>query len=68
LAPPATRRNGSKGTGAKAACTRDTLVRLIIDVPDTVANRRWLKQFKEQWKQRLEQVEVWMISYAITVE
>jgi hypothetical protein len=47
---------------------RDTLVRLVIDVPDTAGNRKWMKAFKEQWKNRLEQLELWMISYGITVE
>ena len=35
---------------------RDTLVRLVIDVPDTPANRKWMKTFKQQWKTRLEQL------------
>jgi hypothetical protein len=47
---------------------RDDLSRLVIDVPDTAKNRRWMKQFKARWKERLEQLEIWMVSYRIEIE
>ena len=47
---------------------RDNLVKLVVDAPDVVNNRRWMKEFKERWRSRLEQVELWMISYAVEVE
>jgi hypothetical protein len=47
---------------------RDNLVRLVIDVPDTAKNRSWMKDFKERWKTRLEQLELWMVSYLVTIE
>lgn len=47
---------------------RDDLVRIVVDVPDNVENRRWMKQFKERWKTRLEQLELWMVSYRIEIE
>jgi hypothetical protein len=47
---------------------RDNLVRLIVDVPDTAANRKWMKAFKARWKKKLEQLELWLVSYLITVE
>lgn len=47
---------------------RDDLARLVVDVPDTKANRAWMKQFKAKWKQRLEQLEIWMVSYRIEIE
>ena len=47
---------------------RDTLVRLVVDVPDAPKNRRWMKAFKARWKKKLEQLELWMVSYLITVE
>ena len=47
---------------------RDNLVRIVADVPDTTANRRWMKEFKARWKSRLEQVELWMVSYRIDIE
>ena len=47
---------------------RDDLVRVVVDVPDSTRNRQWMRQFKERWKLRLEQVELWMVSYRIEVE
>lgn len=47
---------------------RDDLVPIVVDVPDTAANRRWLKSFKQRWKTRLRQLELWMVSYPITIE
>jgi hypothetical protein len=47
---------------------RDKSVRLVVDLPDTVKNRRWMKGFKSRWKERLEQIELWMISYRIELE
>jgi hypothetical protein len=39
-----------------------------VDVPDSPRNRQWMKQFKDRWKVRLEQLELWMVSYRIEVE
>ena len=47
---------------------RDNLVRVVIDLPDIAKNRHWMKGFKRRWKAKLEQLELWMVSYAITVE
>jgi hypothetical protein len=47
---------------------RDNLVKLVVDAPDVVSNRRWMKEFKERWRLRLEQVELWLVSYAVEVE
>ena len=47
---------------------RDNLVRLVVDVPDTPKTRRWMRAFKQRWKAKLEQLELWMVSYLITVE
>lgn len=47
---------------------RDDLVRLVVDVPDSTRNRQWMKQFKDRWKVRLEQLELWVVSYRIEVE
>ena len=52
----------------QGATYRDNLVRLVVDVPDTPANRRWMKAFKERWTQKLEQLELWLVSYVITME
>ena len=47
---------------------RDNLVKIVVDVPDSAKHRQWMKQFKEQWKVRLEQLELWMVSYRIEVD
>jgi hypothetical protein len=40
----------------------------VVDVPDTGKNRKWMKSFKTRWKKRLEQLEIWMVSYRIDIE
>jgi len=47
---------------------RDDLALLVIDVPDTLKNRRWMKAYKARWKERLQQLELWMVSYVIDIE
>jgi hypothetical protein len=52
----------------EGATYRDNLVRLVVDLPDTAKNRAWMKQFKQRWKKKLQQLELWMVSYLITIE
>jgi hypothetical protein len=47
---------------------RDTLVRLVVDVPDLEENRVWMREFKQRWKMKLDQLELWMVSHQIEVE
>jgi hypothetical protein len=47
---------------------RDNLARIVVDMPDKKENRTWMKGFKKRWKEKLEQVEIWMISYRIDIE
>jgi hypothetical protein len=47
---------------------RDNLSKLIVDIPDSAANRNWMKEFKARWKIRLRQLELWMISHPIQIE
>jgi hypothetical protein len=47
---------------------RDNLARIVVDVPDKTKNRAWMKTFKKRWKEKLEQLEIWMISYRIDIE
>ena len=47
---------------------RDNLVKVVVDVPDSAKNRKWMKDFKGRWKARLEQLELWMVSYRIEIE
>jgi hypothetical protein len=47
---------------------RDDLVRVVVDVPDSPEHRGWMKEFKERWKARLEQLELWVASYQVDIE
>jgi hypothetical protein len=47
---------------------QDELVRIVVDVPDSAKHRAWMREFKERWKARLEQIELWMVSYRIEIE
>jgi len=47
---------------------RDNLVRVVVDVPDLAKNRLWMKQFRDRWKLRFRQIELWMVSHGIEVE
>jgi hypothetical protein len=47
---------------------RDNLGLIVADVPDTAKNRKWMKAYKARWKERLGQLEIWMVSYRIDVE
>jgi hypothetical protein len=47
---------------------RDNLVKIVIDTPDSQTNRRWMRQYKDRWRSKLEQTELWMVSYAVEVE
>jgi hypothetical protein len=47
---------------------RDNLVKVVVDVDDSPDSRQWMKDFKARWRDRLEQLELWMVSYLIEVE
>ncbi len=47
---------------------RDNLVKIVIDVPDEEANREWMREYKMRWKEKLEQLELWVVSYTIDVD
>jgi hypothetical protein len=47
---------------------RDNLVKIVVDVPESLENRQWMKEFKDRWKSRLEQLELWLVSYVIEVD
>jgi hypothetical protein len=46
----------------------DNLARIVVDMPDRKGNRTWMKAFKERWKKKLEQLDLWMVSYRIEIE
>jgi hypothetical protein len=47
---------------------RDNLVKIVVDLPDNATNRKWMRTFKAKWKARLEQLELWIVSYRIEIE
>jgi hypothetical protein len=47
---------------------KDYLTRIVVDVADSPDNRVWMKGFKERLRIRLEQIELWVVSYPIEVE
>ncbi len=47
---------------------RDNLVKVVVDVPDTANNKRWMRKFKSEWKARLEQLDLWMVSYSVEID
>jgi hypothetical protein len=47
---------------------QDRSVELIVDVPDTPKNRRWMRAFRERWRVQLKQIELWLVSYRIEIE
>ncbi len=51
-----------------ATLYRDELARLVVDVADSPENRAIMLAFKARWKQRLEQLELWLVSYEIEIE
>jgi hypothetical protein len=47
---------------------RDSLVKIVIDATDEEANREWMREYKARWKEKLEQLELWLVSYTIDVD
>lgn len=47
---------------------RDNLVRIVVDIADTNENREWMREFKKRWKAKLEQLELWLVSYIIEID
>ncbi len=50
------------------ALYRDDLACIVVDVADSVKNRKWMRAFKSRWKDRLRQLQLWMVSYSIEIE
>jgi len=47
---------------------RGDLACVVVDAADTAKNRKWMRAFKSRWKERLQQLELWMVSYPIQIE
>jgi hypothetical protein len=52
----------------KGRTYREQYSRTVVDVRDTAKNRQWMREFKSRWKERLEQIELWVVSYRIEIE
>ncbi|NOT48903.1 MAG: hypothetical protein HOP17_14285 [Acidobacteria bacterium] len=52
----------------KGTVYRDNNSKLAVDVGDTDENRQWMRDYKARWKDKLEQLELWLVSYEIDVE
>jgi len=46
---------------------RDELVRIFLDVPDTIENRQFFIQFKQRLKERFQQLDIWLTTHLIEV-
>ncbi len=46
----------------------DSLSKIVIDVEDSDENRQWMRDYKSRWKEKLEQLELWLVSYEIDVD
>ena len=47
---------------------RDNLVKIVIDAADEESNREWMREYKARWKEKLEQLDLWLVSYTIDVD
>jgi hypothetical protein len=47
---------------------RDNLTKIVIDTADSVENHDWMREFKKRWKVKLDQLELWLVSYVIDVD
>jgi hypothetical protein len=47
---------------------RDNLVKIVVDVSDLDENREWMRQFKIRWKEKFQQLDLWVVSYVIEID
>ena len=47
---------------------RDNLVKIVVDAADEESNREWMREYKARWKEKLEQIDLWLVTYAIDVD
>ncbi len=52
----------------QGATYREKFTRLVVDVLDKPENRQWLRSYKNRWRARLQQIELYMVSYRIEIE
>ena len=44
------------------------MTKVVVDVADSPENRAWMREFKKRWKLKLDQLEIWLVSYVIEVD
>jgi hypothetical protein len=47
---------------------QDSLSKVVVDIDDTDENRQWMRDYKSRWRVKLDQLDIWLVSYEITVE
>lgn len=47
---------------------RDNNSKLVVDVENSDENREWMRDYKVRWKEKLDQLDLWLVSYEIDVE
>lgn len=47
---------------------RDNLVKIVIDTSDDDANREWMREYKSRWKAKLNQLDLWLVSYIVDID
>lgn len=52
----------------KGIVYRDNNSKLVVDVENTDENRQWMRDYKARWKEKLEQLDLWLVSYEIDIE
>jgi hypothetical protein len=51
------------GNGLRRPCSRSPIILAL-----RATKRKKMKQFNERWKTRLEQIELWLVSYRIEID
>lgn len=46
----------------------DKLSKIVVDVLDTEENQRWMSDYKARWKEKLEQLDLWVVSFTVNIE
>jgi len=46
----------------------DSLIRIVVDVPDTAGNRAWMRRFRDRWRERMQQLELRLVSFRVEVD
>ncbi len=42
---------------------RDNNSKIVVDAEDSEENRQWMRDYKARWKEKLDQLDLWLVSY-----